>query len=157
MVKITDIILNNWKHNKKLILIISLVVIFISIGVYSYFKFAVPMAAKKDTVNISNANRREKFADIMFFQASWCPFCTKASPKYKAFCRSYDKTIINGYTINCIEVDCSTQDDPKVMEQIQKMKVEKFPTIIMIKDKTTISFDAKITEENLTKFVNTVL
>lgn len=163
MVKLTDIIKNFYSKTpyKRSILIIMLIILFICIGVYSYNKVAIPMAENKDSVNISNANRRIKIADIFFFNASWCPHCTKALPAWKDFVESYDKTIVNGYTINCIGgsegVDCSTTDDSRIMELIQIHKVEHYPTLKMVKDKITIDFDAKITQENLTKFVNSVL
>ena len=158
MAKITDIIRNiYWRPYKRTILIVSLLVIFLSIGVYSYFKFAVPMATKKDTIDIRNANRRVKFAEIKFFSASWCPHCTAAAPAWKSFVNSYDGTIINDYTIQCINIDCSTNEDPLVQEQVQLFGIEHFPSIRLVKDKTTIVFDAKINEANLTKFVNSVL
>jgi thiol-disulfide isomerase/thioredoxin len=158
MAKITDIIMNRyWKPYKRTILIVSLLVVFTSIAVYSYFKFAVPKAAKKDTVDITNSNRRIKYAEIKFFSASWCPHCTAAAAPWKSFVNSYDGTIINDYTIQCINIDCSTTDDPLVQEQVQLFGIEKFPSIFLVKDKTVITFDAKITEANLTKFVNSVL
>ena len=116
------------------------------------------MMDKKDTKNISNANRRIKTADILFFHTDWCPHCTKALPIWKSFVSSYDETIINGYTINCINgikgIDC---DDKASSEIIEKHNITKFPTIKLIKDDITINYDANITSENLTKFVNTVL
>lgn len=155
MVKLTDIISNlYYKRSKLTILIVLLLVIFVTIAVYSF-------PNKKKTVDISNANRRVKNADIYFFNASWCPHCTKALPAWKGFVSSYDQTIVNGYTINCIGgqegIDCSSTDDAKTMEVVQKFNVDHYPTLKMVKDKTTIDFDAKITQENLTKFINTVL
>lgn len=157
MAKFTDIISNlYYKRSKLIILIVSLLVIFITIAVYSF-----PMTKKKQIVDISNANRRVKNADIYFFNASWCPHCTKALPAWKGFVSSYDQTIVNGYTLNCIGgdegIDCSSTDDAKTMEVVQKFNVDHYPTLKMVKDQTTIDFDAKITEENLTKFINTVL
>ena len=97
-------------------------------------------------------------ADILFFHTDWCPHCKKALPIWKDFVSTYDQTIINGYTINCINgaagIDC---DDPKSTEIIEKYNITKFPTLKLIKDDITINFDANITSENMTKFVNTVL
>jgi thiol-disulfide isomerase/thioredoxin len=161
MVKITEILNNVYKPYKRTILIVVAVIAFLLIAVYIYKKVFVSMIEKKDTNNVSNANRRVNNADIFFFNASWCPHCTKAMPAWKDFVSSYDQTVLNGYTINCIGgedgVDCSSRDDAKSMEIVHEFGVEQFPTIKMVKDKTTIDFDAKITQENLTKFVNSVL
>ena len=157
--KFTDIIVNRYyTPYKRTILILFLVLAFLSISIHSYRTYAIPMMNKKDTKNISNANRRIKTADILFFHTDWCPHCTKALPIWKSFVSSYDETIINGYTINCINgikgIDC---DDKASSEIIEKHNITKFPTIKLIKDDITINYDANITSENLTKFVNTVL
>ena len=160
--KFTDIILSKYyAPYKRQLLIVTLVIIFLGIGVYSYRTFAIPMVKNKDSANISNANRRTQTADLYFFNADWCPHCKKALPAWQNFVSSYDKTTVNGYIINCIGgstgIDCSTTDNPKIMETIQKFNVEHYPTLKLVKDKITIDFDAKITQENLIKFVNTVL
>jgi thioredoxin-related protein len=159
MTKITDILFNTYyKPYRRYILILFLIIIFLIIGNKIYNK-SKPLLDKK--IDIANANRRVKNADIYFFNAGWCPHCTKALKPWKDFVGTYDQTIINGYTINCIGgskgVDCTSNNDAKVTEILQKFKVDQFPTIKLVKDKVTIDFDAKITQENLTKFVNSVL
>jgi hypothetical protein len=63
--------------------------------------------------------------------------------------------------LNCIGgrggVDCSNAEDPKTDEIRKKYKVNSFPSLKMIKDDVVIDFDAKITTDNLGKFVNSVL
>jgi thioredoxin-related protein len=161
MAKFTDIIKKVFSQYKLRVLVIFLLVVFISFAVYSYSTTAIPLAEKKDTIDIANANRRTKYCEIYFFNASWCPHCVKCKNAWSQFVNTYDKSTINGYTINCIGgvdgVDCSTKDDPKVQELLQSMKIDHFPTVKLVKDQITIDFDAKVTEENLTKFVNSVL
>jgi thiol-disulfide isomerase/thioredoxin len=157
--KITDIFFERiYNPYKKAILIISLIVIFLTITIVSYRNYPISAPKEKD---VANANRREKTANMFFFNADWCPHCKKALPIWQDFVSSYDQTNVNGYIINCIGgsngIDCSSTDDPEVNETIQKFKVQHYPTIKLVKDQTTIDFDAKINLANLTKFVNTVL
>ena len=157
--KLTDILFNRYySPYKRPILIVFSIISFLTITIYSYQTYIKPSIKEKDSKNISNANRRTKEADIIFFHTSWCPHCKKALPIWKDFVSTYDQTIINGYTINCINgaagIDC---DDPKSTEIIEKYNITKFPTLKLIKDDITINFDANITSENMTKFVNTVL
>jgi thiol-disulfide isomerase/thioredoxin len=160
--KITDIFFNKiYAPYKRYVLIISLLIIFITIGVLSYIRYAVPMIKDKDQKNISNANRRIQTADIYFFHADWCPHCKKALPIWHEFVSNFDQTNKNGFIINCIQgskgIDCSSTNDAKTMETIQKFNVEHYPTIKMVKDDASIDYDAKITKDNLTKFIETVL
>ena len=156
MTKITDILFNTYyKPYRRYILIASLIIIFLIIGIKMYNNASKPLSENKD--DIANANRQKKPADIYFFSAKWCPHCVKAQPIFSSFKETYDQTIVNGYTINCIEVDCSSNDDSKITEMLQQFKVDHFPTIKLVKDKTVIDFDAKISEANLTTFVNSVL
>ena len=156
--KLTDILFNRYTPYKRPILIVFSIISFLTITIYSYQTYIKPSIKEKDSKNISNANRRTKEADMIFFHTDWCPHCKKALPIWKDFVSTYDQTIINGYTINCINgaagIDC---DDPKSTEIIEKYNITKFPTLKLIKDDITINFDANITSENMTKFVNTVL
>ena len=119
--KLTDILFNRYTPYKRPILIVFSIISFLTITIYSYQTYIKPSIKEKDSKNISNANRRTKEADIIFFHTSWCPHCKKALPIWKDFVSTYDQTIINGYTINCINgaagIDC---DDPKSTEIIEK-------------------------------------
>lgn len=155
MVKFTDIINREYYQKYKLfILLLFLAILFFGFAIYKYNNYMKPMNKDND---ISNANRRVNITEIYFFNATWCPHCVQAKPAWLDFVSSYDKSIVNGYTIKCIDIDCSTTDDPQTMEVIQKYNVEHYPTIKLVKDKVVIDFDAKVTKENLTQFVNTVL
>ena len=157
--KFTDLLFNRYYNPyKRSILIGFLVIGFLTITIYSYRTYIRPAIKEKDSKNISNANRRVKFADMIFFHTDWCPHCKKALPIWKDFVSTYDQTIINGYTINCINgangIDC---DDPKSTEIIEKYNITQFPSLKLVKDDVTINFDANITSENMTKFIHSVL
>lgn len=157
--KFTDLLFNRYYNPyKRSILIGFLVIGFLTITIYSYRTYIRPTIKEKDSKNISNANRRVKFTDIIFFHTDWCPHCKKALPIWKDFVSTYDQTIVNGYTINCINgakgIDC---DDPKSTEIIEKYNITQFPSLKLVKDDVTINFDANITSENMTKFIHSVL
>jgi thiol-disulfide isomerase/thioredoxin len=162
MVKITEILKNKfYLPNKRYLVVFTLLFIFIGIIVYYYMNYLKNHIDDKNSKDVSNSNRREKGADVLFFHTDWCPHCVKALPTWKSFVDSYDKKVVNGYRLNCIGgrngIDCSNAEDPKTDEIRKKYKVNSFPSLKMIKDDVVIDFDAKITTENLGKFVNSVL
>lgn len=159
--KFTDVIkMKYYLPNKRMILILTLIVIFLSIVIYAYSKLSKNHKNDKNSKDIPNANRRDKSADILFFHTDWCPHCVKALPTWHKFVEAYDNKVINGYKLNCIGgkggIDCSNAEDPKTDEIRKKYKVQSFPTLKMNKDDVVINFDAKITMDNLGKFVNSI-
>jgi thiol-disulfide isomerase/thioredoxin len=98
MMKITDILKSKYYlPNKRNVLIIALLIVFMGILVYFYSKFAKNRKEKMNVRNVANANTREKTADILFFHTDWCPHCIKALPTWKNFVDTYDKTVVNRY------------------------------------------------------------
>lgn len=160
MVKFTDSFVKRFiTPNQSRILLAFLVIIFLVVSILCYVTYFNPIM-KTDMNGISNANRRINTADIYFFNASWCPHCTDVKPAWEKFVNTYDGTVVHDYTIHCVGkkngIDCSVED-AKTIDILQTHKVVKFPTIILIKDKVSIQFAGKITEANLTAFVNGVL
>ena len=162
MVKLSDV--TKYKYlvsNKRNILIVTMLILFVSIALY----FSINILRKNKDVmyikDVSNANRREKSADVLFFHTDWCPHCVKALPTWKTFVDTYDKKVVNGYKVNCVGgrngIDCSNAEEPKTDEMRKKYKINSFPSLKMVKDDLVIDFDAKITTDNLGKFVNSVL
>jgi thiol-disulfide isomerase/thioredoxin len=164
----------------KYAVIVLIVAIFIYVGVFMYNKYYMPMNKNADFADVANANDRGNIADIYFFYADWCPHCKKAKPEWINFKAHNDNKVINGYTVNCIEIDCTTDNGDVVIKEykgndglhyntgkqstpipiadiIRNFGVESYPTIKMSKDTYTVDFDAKVTERNLETFINTVL
>jgi len=106
--------------------------------------------------NVSNMNDRNNELIIYFFHVDWCPHCKKALPAWNEFSEKYNKQNRNGYTINCIDMDC-TKETPEITEIINTYKVVAYPNVKMIKDGTVIDFDSKITESSLEKFVESMV
>ena len=95
-------------------------------------------------------------ATLLFFFADWCPHCKAAKPIWNDLKEEYESKTVNGYRIVFTEIDCS-EETPEVESQMNRYKIEGYPTIKMVKDGQVIEFDAKPTKENLHKFLNTVL
>ena len=108
---------------------------------------------------MSNDNQRENEVGVViyFFHADWCPHCKKALPEWKGFSQTNDGKVINGYKVNCVDIDCTNEDDSKVTEYINKFEIDSYPTVKMIKDGKTIEFDSRITNNTLNSFLETMV
>lgn len=106
--------------------------------------------------NYANESRVNRVVIIYFFHADWCPHCKKAEPEWEKFMANYDGKEVNGYDIQCVDINCTTET-PKVKELLNEFSIESYPTVKMVKDGKTIEFDSKIKETTLEKFVETML
>ena len=129
-------------------------ILFVTIGVYSYNN--IQSQQKNKFSDVANANRRNKESVVYFFHVDWCPHCKKALPEWKNFVSKYDGKEINGYIIKCKDIDC-TKETSQITDLINRYKIDSYPTIKLIKDSTTIDFESKITASSLEKFVGTML
>lgn len=154
MPNIITVLSNIGKPYQTPILIVIVIIIFSLVGYYAYSKYGAVLIEKKPYDDIANANRRSDTVEIMFFSADWCPHCKTAKPEWNKFVNKFNSTIINGYTVNCVEVNCTDPDNVEIQASIKQFKVEHYPTLKMIKKGDVIDFDAKISEESLEKFVN---
>lgn len=93
---------------------------------------------------------------IYFFHADWCPHCKKALPEWESFKQTNDGKMINGYKINCVDVNCTNEDDANTTQLINKFNVEGYPTIKMLKDSKVIDFESRITTSSLNSFLDTM-
>jgi len=146
-----------------------LVIIFSLVAYYAYNTYFASKQNMKPFDDVANANNADNTAQIYFFHAQWCPYCQKAYPEWTKFASVTNKKVINGYLVECIEVDCTGDNGSieenkfidltphDIAELISKYNINSYPTIKMVKDSETIEFEAKITESSLQKFVNSVL
>ena len=139
---------------KRNILIVFLLILFIIAGAYAYKWYATKVIEKKPYDDVANANRRNNPINVMFFNAEWCPHCIKAKPQWQSFSDEYNNKVINGYVVNCINVDCTNSEtDETVQSFIQKYNIEHYPTVKLINGDKIVEFDASVTSANLGKFV----
>jgi thiol-disulfide isomerase/thioredoxin len=97
-----------------------------------------------------------KQAELLFFYVDWCPHCKTAKPVWEELRSEYQNKTINGYTITFTEVNC-TEETAEIVKQIDKYKIEGYPTIKLLKDGQIIEYDAKPSKETLVQFLQTVL
>jgi thiol-disulfide isomerase/thioredoxin len=159
-----------------LILIVVLLIFFLGVARYTYEKFFAKTIKNKKYSDVANTPDRKSVITIFFFSVDWCPHCIKAKPEWNNFKQQYSDKLINGYVIKTYDIDCTDDNGDSVevylddngkqattkptsmrtADIIKKYKIESYPTIKLIKDGTTVEFDAKVTNENLSKFVNSV-
>ena len=150
MATIVEIIYRDylWPHKRK-ILVFFLVLLFILVSIFAYKKYAQDKM-KKPEDDIANANRNKNQAQILFFSTEWCPYCKKAQPEWDKFSKK-NKDIV------CSKIDCTDGANADVITYIQKYDIQHYPTVKMLYKGDVIDFDAKITEDSLTKFVDTIV
>jgi len=135
--------------------------VFIFAGVYGYTNFYLPWLSSKRYSDVANtdptANGNGGDVTIYFFSADWCPHCKTATPEWQNFSHNYNGKEVNGYVISCVNINCSNDKDPKVVEYVKKYKIEGYPTIKMVKENKVIDFDAKVTNSALESFVENMV
>jgi thiol-disulfide isomerase/thioredoxin len=133
--------------------VLLLVFIFSIASYFAYKWYIKPTLGNLPDSDIANQNSRSSEVTIYFFSAEWCPHCKRAKPEWdKIYTKFNDKTL-NSYTVKAIYVDCSEGDSPL----IQEYSINGYPTVIMLKDDTRVDYDAKITYDNMNKFVTDLL
>jgi thiol-disulfide isomerase/thioredoxin len=151
MAGLIDVINKFFKSYLNYLVIIIIAILFILVAYYFYNKHSASQTKFSD---VANADRNNTIT-IFLFHVDWCPHCKKALPDWNSFVSNYDKKEINGYQIECIDVDC-TNETSDVTNAIEKYNIESYPTIKMLKNNQVIEFDSKITETTLEQFVNTM-
>lgn len=149
----TEVITKLFRPYKRIFLILVLLVIFITVGVYGYRRFYKPRTAIND---VANANRRDKELEVILFTVDWCPHCKTAKPEWSAFQEQYNGQVVNGYTIKCTSIDCTDAKDPEIQNMCSTYNIDSYPTVKMLKGDQHIDFDAKVKTTNLSQFVETM-
>lgn len=130
--------------------------LFAAFSFYAYNRYMKPTLIKKEKGYDDIANRSKSGGgdlEILFFHADWCPHCKRAAPEWEKFYKEYNGQKIGGYIIKCTDVNCTDEDDNISNNLLNKYKIEGFPTILALMDGKEVTFDAKVTEDNLESFV----
>jgi thiol-disulfide isomerase/thioredoxin len=151
-----DVVSRIFRPYKRYALIISLIVLFLVVAIYGFNRFYSHPLKTKDFKDVANANRRDPNIEIYLFWAEWCPHCKKAKPDWVAFQQEYNGKNVNGYTIKCVDVDCSDDTKAEVQNMLAQYKVSSYPTVVGVKNADSVDFDAKITKSSLDKFVESL-
>jgi len=131
-------------------------IVFTIVTYYGYNYYYIGKENANKYTDVANANRRDKIVTIYFFNVDWCPHCKNALPDWNTFVSQYNGKVINGYQIDCVNLNC-TDESADVTAAINKYNIESYPTVKMEKDGKVINFDSKITSTALEKFVNTMV
>jgi len=175
MSNIITVISDTLKPYANSILGLIIFFIFIGVGYYTYYRYYIPYIEKQNGSDIANSNGKKKIVNIFFFFVDWCPHCKTAKPEWNNFKLQYNNIEKDNYLIKCYDINCTEDNGTieiseippeasdihttpvKIADLIRKYNIEAYPTIKMIKDDTTIDYDAKITNSNLEKFIESTL
>lgn len=140
--------------NKKIWLILLLLVVFLCAAIYVYNNYVKPRINKAYVANKEYVQKQDsgssKSADLYFFYTNWCPHCKSARPIWNKLKEQTPQ--VNNVTINYIDIDC--EKEPTVAE---KFKVEGYPTIKLSYNNKIIEYDAKPDLDILNQFLTQYL
>jgi thiol-disulfide isomerase/thioredoxin len=156
MAGIKQLFFNVFNPKKMMFWVIILLIGLAFAGIYTY-KQNKGSISKNPEDNVPNANIVGNEVIIYFFYADWCPHCQKAKEPWRKFQSNYDGKTVNGLKIYCKPVDCTDPKEAEKNELRKKYNIEGYPTIKVIKNGQVIDFDAKITDESLSQFVDDVI
>lgn len=164
MASLKNIIVKYFTSNKLSLWIILVIILLFLASLYAYNNYYLPNQENKKFKNIPNdpAGTSKAFNSgtsviIRIFTADWCPYCTKAKPEWNSFKSKYNGKKHNGYTISCVEHDCTKNKDAEVKKLVEKYNIQGYPTVKMEKNGQVIDFDAKVTVDSLGQFVENVV
>ena len=169
MARIQNVLYNSFVFPRRKVLFIAIIaLLFLVVGIVLYRKYLPGALASNSHNNFANANIRSTSSatasggqlDVYFFSVDWCPHCVKAKPIWAQFVQTYDGQTIHGYQVKCIGgaegVNCTNADDPNIKKMTAQYEIKGFPTLKFVQNGTTVDFDAKVTKENLDKFMDSL-
>lgn len=164
MSSLKSIIVKYFTSNKFSLWIILLVILLILATLYAYNNFYLPDQQNNKFKQISNDAAGTSYAYgngtsviIYYFTVDWCPYCKSSKNDWDNFADNYNGRVINGYTISCVKKNCTNNEDPEIIRLVDKYDIKGYPTVKMEKDGKLIDFDAKVTNDSLTKFVDNLI
>lgn len=156
--------------NKKFLIILVVIGIFIAIAFWVYTTYIAPklqpdFADNKEFVSESASGDNDiSDAQIYMFYTDWCPHCKTAmketgkNASWKPIQAKYNGKAINGVTLTFNEVNGEKEEATiNDFESKYGITIKGYPSIYLVKGNSVIEFEANITRENLTKFLNTTL
>jgi hypothetical protein len=148
--------------NKKVILILLLVILFITIAFYVYNTYIAPKINPDFIPNNEFMNNKdvEKNAYLYLFYVKWCPYSKKSLEPWKNVVDKYNGQKINNYNIQMISINGDSEEEKmKDFENtyMKNKKIDGYPSLFLVKDDQVIEYDTDVTVENLSEFIETVL
>ena len=158
--------MNNVKgllFNKKFLIIMVIVSIFLGIAFYVYNSYIAPR------INPDFIPNREfdgpdnvKNATLYFFSVDWCPYSKKAKPVWKKVKSKFNNKEINNITLYFKEIDGEKNETELENFETEYLapndkKIDGYPSIWMVKGDQVIEYYAKPDVNSLTEFINSML
>ena len=155
--------------NKKFVIILILIAIFVGIAFYVYNSYVAPKLnpdfvpnreVDSDALGVGVGSGSSNEAEMYLFAVDWCPYSKKTKPIWDKIKTKFNTKKINNRTLNFIEVD--GDKDSKALEKFEDKylngkKIDGYPSIYMVKDSQVIEYEAKPDANTLTEFINSVL
>ena len=147
--------------NKKFIIILVVIAIFIGVAFWVYTTYVAP------SINPDYVPNREftdgegsNTADLFMFSVDWCPYSKAAKPVWKKLTKKYNGQEVNGTLLQVKEIDGDKQ--AQELENFESKylngkKIDGYPSIYMVKDDKVVEYEAKPKLETLKEFINSVL
>ena len=147
--------------NKKFIIILVVIAIFIGVAFWVYTTYVAP------SINPDYVPNREftdgegsNTADLFMFSVDWCPYSKAAKPVWKKLTEKYNGQEVNGTLLQVKEIDGDKQ--AQELENFESKylngkKIDGYPSIYMVKDDKVVEYEAKPKLETLKEFINSVL
>ena len=158
--------INNVKgmlFNKKFLIIMIVVVIFLGVAFYVYNTYVAPRINPDFVPNREfDDGEGSDNAVIYFFTVDWCPYSKKAKPIWKKLKKQFDGKVINGVTLNFKEIDGEKQEtelenfEREYLEPNGK-NIDGYPSIWMVNGDRVTEYHTKPDINTLTEFINTTL
>ncbi len=147
--------------NKKFIIILVVIAIFIGVAFWVYTTYVAP------SINPDYVPNREftdgegsNTADLFMFSVDWCPYSKAAKPVWKKLTEKYNGQEVNGTLLQVKEIDGDKQ--AQQLENFESKylngkKIDGYPSIYMVKDDKVVEYEAKPKLDTLKEFINSVL
>ena len=147
--------------NKKFIIILVVIAIFIGVAFWVYTTYVAP------SINPDYVPNREftdgegsNTADLFMFSVDWCPYSKAAKPVWKKLTDKYNGQEVNGTLLQVTEIDGDKQ--AQELENFESKylngkKIDGYPSIYMVKDDKVVEYEAKPKLDTLKEFINSVL
>ncbi len=138
--------------------------IFIGLAFYVYSSYISPkinpqfVENKEIVSSMDDDAKNTSVVDLILFKVDWCPHSKKAIPIWNKIKSKWDNQSINGKKLIFKILDGDKEEDKiNQFEDQYKKRIDGYPTIVLVKDKEIIEYDAKPDLKTFEEFLNTVV
>jgi len=130
---------------------------FASVFFYRYYfedsKYNKTSAAKDNMNDIPNSSGNGTI-ELHMYYVTWCPYCKTALPVVNGLKEKYDGKILNSKYVTFTISDITDTSENQFI--VDKYNIKSYPTIFIVDNGKRVDYKAKVTNENLEKFLNSV-